>query len=360
MSGPEEAPYPKRQKRNSDGDHSVEQDVDQEPVVAQSKPSATTIKKANEIFDIMRTKRLSMADFVASLPYVSGNKRRQEVIVQSLFQNEEVLMELLFRNNFDVDFNPLCKVIGVKILKELGNIQQSNKLFGKFQVGDVENKDQLKSKILQSLEIDNNSVETLYKQAPILTNLFKELLPSRPEGETNSTTSVSNIDNRLILILSVICYSRNKKRCTNLPVLFGLYLNSLGLTTKRGLQVFNKFGISVNQKSIIDILDELSRLETARKDQGSKDQTVNSQVPNPENNSNTTRPPLNGPLVLPFTQNIISSTTDAYKPTSSEVLKISDAKFDQLFDQYTNNTTTDNIDHIDPKISNEMQQSKSP
>lgn len=359
----DEEPVKKKQKVQESNYPFEKEPEEEDPTLSKSEPSTTVIKKANEVFEFMRSKRLSIADFVSAIPYVTGNGRRQEVIVQSLFQNEDVLMNLLFRKNFDVDFSPLCNVLGAKLLEELKNIQQNNSLFGKFKMDGVNNKEELVSKSFANLEIGKGSVEALYKQAPLLTKLFNELLSNTTLDQDSTKTrddsvsiessdgQPSSVDNRLILILSVLCYSRNKKKSTNLPVLFGLYLNSLGLTTKRGLQIFNKFGISVNQKSIGDILDELSRAESALNTSNKNPDRANPQI---SNSNNTQKKSATGPLVLPFTQNIISSTNDAYKSTS-EVLKISDAKFNQLFDQYTNNTSTDN-DHIDPKISNEMQQ----
>lgn len=317
-------------------------------------PSSTTIRKANEVFEFMRSKRLSIADFISAIPYVGGNGRRQEVIVQSFFQNEDVLMNLLFRKNYDVDFNPLCNVFREKLAEELKQLQSKNDLFGKFKPDSALDKNRVIAKASTDLNIEKNDIEALYKQAPTLTKLFTELLSDFDTKESGSNENLedqnTSNDNRLILILSVLCYTRNKKTSTNLPVLFGLYLNSLGLTTKRGLQIFNKFGISVNQKSLNGILDDLGRLTNSEQapNLGSAVDT------NHEKQNQLTKSP-NRPLILPFTQNIISTTNDSYKGTS-DVLKISDAKFNQLFDQFTNNST--DTDHIDPNISNEIHQSK--
>lgn len=340
-------PSPKRQKVSSE----------EESLGSKSQqPSSTTIKKANEVFEFMRSKRLSIADFISAIPYVGGNGRRQEVIVQSLFQNEQVLMNLLFRKNYEVDFNPLCNVFRAKLVEELKQLQSKNDMFGKFKPNSSLDKNGLISKASTDLNIENFSIEALYKQAPILTKLFNELLSGNTDIELEQKNDLENqTNNRLILILSVLCYTRNKKTSTNLPVLFGLYLNSLGLTTKRGLQIFNKFGISVNQKSLNDILDDLGRLTTTTTEQTSPNteaENLDSSTDSQQDHQSSTKS-SNAPLVLPFTQNIINTTNDSYKG-NSDVLKISDAKFSQLFDQFTNNTT--DTDHIDPNISNEIRQ----
>ncbi|CCH46641.1 hypothetical protein BN7_6236 [Wickerhamomyces ciferrii] len=335
-------------------------------------PSALTIKKANEVFEFMRSKRLSIADFVSAIPYVSGNGRRQEVITQELFANEAVLEDLLLKKNYDVDLKPLTNVIGKKLLQELKNLQQNSSIFGKYKTCQSKTKDDLISSSSTLLDLNFNSIEGIDKEAPILTDLFKQLLSNSLENNTpstnisndnddnNSNVEKTSLHNRLILILSVLCYSRNKKKSTNLPILFGLYLNSLGLTTKRGLQIFNKFGITVNQKTINDVLNDLSRLTEHEERNIQVQQQQQQQQPENNNNDNiyhqlqrkqdnlhisareeSRNKENSDALVLPFTQNIISSTNESYKTTSenTSALKISDhVKFNQFFDQYTQNT----------------------
>lgn len=359
-----------------------------------SQPSPSTIKKANEVFEFMRSKRLSISDFISSIPYVGGNGRRQEIIIQNLFQNENVMMDLLFKKNYNVDFIPICNVLGIKLIQEIRQLQLKNDLFKKFEIddkdgdgdddgdgdGDYKKTDDVVSNVVDELEFDKSSIDRLFKQAPILTRLFNELLLNNQEydkeneindnddndGDELESRRSSNI-NRLVLIISIICYTRNKKKSTKLPILFGLYLNSLGLTKKRGLQIFNKFGISVNQKSINDLLDELSKKKKLNQQYNNGDVDYRKEIDGNGNEDfkkfkKSSPSTLSaGPLVLPFTQNIITSTNDGYKSTS-EVLKLSDPKFSQLFDQYTNSSqpttqpTATTTDNIDPKISNQIQQ----
>ena len=114
----------------------------------------------------------------------------------------------------------------------------------------------------------------LERLAPVLLQLLKLLLFLSVSGKISQFVSFESIEGRFVLIFSILCFTRRRNTCNNIPRLLGLYFQSMGVK-RRVLQVLAGLGICESYHTINYLNNGIIAEATTRlADVGTRSDTV--------------------------------------------------------------------------------------
>lgn len=97
-------------------------------------------------------------------------------------------------------------------------------------------------------------VDTFQREAPILLHVLREMMaPELRRLYQRQTEPFA----RLMVILSILCFSQRQNTSTDFQTRLGLYLHSKGIK-QRQLELLGQFGLSVSYHTILNIIKKQS------------------------------------------------------------------------------------------------------
>jgi hypothetical protein len=212
------------------------------PQRSQRRRRQTNSQKLDKYLLLLREDRWSVYDLIESL--VKSEKRAKSLFIRRLHENKVVLDTLISYNKDDV-LDRLNR--GATQLTKEVELLASTSYFGKWELGQV----------TSFFDLDTPAVLNIIEQhAPRLLSFLRVLMGP-------SSSSRAELVNRYIMVLAIICFSRHRENCNNLPTLLGLHLHSHG-AKRRLIELMNRLGVSISYPAINAAVKAIS--EKAKKD----------------------------------------------------------------------------------------------
>ena len=108
----------------------------------------------------------------------------------------------------------------------------------------------------------------------MLLGLLKTLVNPARERKDQPVRQLESIEGRFVLIFSILCFTRRRNTCNNIPRLLGLYFQSMGVK-RRVLQVLAGLGVCESYHTINHLNEGIATEATTRlADAGTRSDTV--------------------------------------------------------------------------------------
>jgi hypothetical protein len=224
-------------------------------------PQLTTQEKLDNIIGCIRKYRWSFGDFIRHLVLENSRHNYAPALIEAIWRDKEVIQKL----QEDPSFGDATIVAGsalvapVEAYKHELTALESTSTFGRY---------------TRTLEFNDIQIEKVYSElrslAPKLLDLMENLFaPARKERRDQAPRQEESLYGHYMLVFSIICFTRRRNTCDNIPKLLGLYFQSMG-TKRRVQQTLSGLGVSEAYQTITKLndaiaADALEHLATAGK-----------------------------------------------------------------------------------------------
>ncbi|KAI9763921.1 MAG: hypothetical protein M1839_006119 [Geoglossum umbratile] len=206
----------------------------------------TQSQKLDKYLLLLRDDRWNLSDLVEAL-VVSKRKKEKSTFMRHLHQKKKVLDELI---NYNKDNVRDCLTGGPTQLTKEVELLASTSYFGTWKL----------DRVTSFSDLDMPAIlDLVERRAPRLLSFLRELM--RAPGSSRAEPV-----GRYIIVLAIICFSRHREKCNNLPTLLGLHLHSHG-TKRRLIELLNHLGVSISYSSVnaaVKAISEMAKGDIAR------------------------------------------------------------------------------------------------
>jgi len=210
-------------------------------------PRLSTQEKVADVISYIRKYRWSFRDFIRHLVLENGVHSYAPQLIEAIWGDEEVIQKLQKDPSFE---NATAKgglVVPFEAYKRELTALESTSTFGRY------------TRTLEFKDIQMEEVHAeLQRLAPKLLNLLEKLLaPVREGRKDQAPRQEESLYGHYTLIFSIICFTRRRNTCDNIPKLLGLYFQSMG-TKRRVQQTLSGLGVSETYQTITKLNDAIA------------------------------------------------------------------------------------------------------
>jgi hypothetical protein len=202
------------------------------------------------LHDLAEKHRWSIKTFIHHLvtaepaePYNIGCSARAKALSDAIYQQPEVV-EQLSRVSEDIRIMG-SMALATRLRTELSAVSKPGVGLGEFE---------------SKADIDSLNIPTLAEriqnEAPELWELLASLMEQQHASRRDTLTEYQG---SMVMICSILAQARAPRKCTNLPMLLGIHLHSMGVK-RRSLNVLAQLGVTSSYWAINKQRGELAEL----------------------------------------------------------------------------------------------------
>ena len=172
----------------------------------------------------------------SNAPYKQAHTSRASFLLEAIYGQEDVLEALQRTPNpvKEVDIEPLVR----RLRRELSNLEERENRPSTLGQFDAE-------ATIEELHLDQIAIQC-QEAVPELWELLIRLVAPKRDCSKRDTTAAHN---RLVLITSILAYTRSPRLYNQLPMLLGIYLHSMG-AKRRVLEVLHSLGVTIGYSTL--------------------------------------------------------------------------------------------------------------